>query len=228
MPLLRGLRFEMARYFHAGLIVFLTLSACASLTPKREVVSNVFYATSPKITLRVDTDLTYIGGIKKSSGHPERDGPATITATREVYGFIAAENHRVQRAVAVIIERIRDVGGFYYPELFTSAKNKLEHGVTPLGGKNFQYCTQILGLSSRHILAKLIAEKGYILPNCTMLKRFGRITGSRADTLIVLFYVEALPENDYSCVQWRDGVAAKREQLRDFNKNCQTTFEILK
>jgi hypothetical protein len=204
----------MMKRFSYYLLILAVLGGCAA---ERKVVDNTFYCSFPKFTIRINPDYEYIGQRYTRS---ERWGYDT-------YVFILADNNRIKKVIAIDIEKIST---YYVSDFWGNVENKLDSGVCELGGKKYHHYTNALMPSMKWNTTRLVSDKGFILPNCLLTKRVGRIEGAKGNILFKIYYFEDVTDLGYACRSWKnkDTLSKDRlDRLAQFDKNWHEVFEVL-
>ena len=182
-------RFKMGRFwfsFLSGFIFLLLGSGCSSLQVQREVLSdNTFVANDPKISIAVNPELQYIGN-PNQQGVSESTSGYKLKASSDNYCFVKHAENKVQIALTI---QIRKTEGRFVSNVFRNTKNTIEKGVTESGGKEFQYYAKEVYPSLKSELVQFIADQGYTMGR-GLSKVYGRIYGSRDNTLVKILYYE--------------------------------------
>ena len=204
----------MKKRFFYYLLILAVLGGCAA---ERKVVDNTFYCSFPKFTIRINPDYEYIGQRYTRS---ERWGYDT-------YVFILADNNRIKKVIAIDIEKIST---YYVSDFWGNVENKLDSGVCELGGKKYHHYTNALMPSMKWNMTRLVSDKGFILPNCLLTKRVGRIEGAKGNILFKIYYFEDVTDLGSACRSWKNKDTLSKDQLdrlAQFDKNWHEVFEVL-
>jgi hypothetical protein len=214
----------MKKRFFYYLLILAVLGGCAT---ERKVVDNTFYCSFPKFTIRINTDYEYIGQMKYHSEGKAVNLTYDLRWDHEMYIFILADNNRVKKTIMVDIEKIST---YYVSDFWGNIENKLESGVCELGGKKYHHYTKAVVPSAKWNMTRFVSDKGFILPNCLLTKRVGRIEGAKGNMLFKIYYYEDVTDSGYACRSWknRDTLSKDRlDRLAQFDKNWHEAFEVL-
>jgi hypothetical protein len=216
----------MKRRIFILLILFSFLSGCASLQVKREVVDNVFFSSYPSFTVKVSSDLKYMGHTKRQDIKISVDGSSDLDYKFDYYIWGTEHNNKI---VSLLYCQIEKISTYFVSDFWRSIKNKLEEGKISLGGKYYQYNTKVTYPRGSKSVSGYLLDKGYVTP-CGLFKSAGRLFGARGDYLISIRFYKNLEDSGFSCQSFNkkeDLTDDQREYLREFNKEFDTMFEVL-
>jgi len=202
---------------------------------ERDVLQgNIFYSsTLPKIRMKVHYDLEYIGKTETAKFVEYTDWEGGSPVDRESYLFAHTEDNRILEGVLIRISKLRAEGGYWLPDLFARIKNQLDSGTMKIQGRRYQY--SVFG-SSRVFLRyerDFLTDKGYLIPNCFMVKGLGRIVDADARTLMYILYMEdpsRIRGRKYSCRDWNNAnmlTTEQKEFLKEFTDRSDNNVQIL-
>jgi hypothetical protein len=218
---------EMKKYIHIFLLVltFLILFAGVKLE-ERYVKDNVFHSIYPKLTVNVDPKYTYLGRFDYTLEMESRDGVQGSTVETETYVFVDAVDKQVKGAVYIQIRRQQTK---YIRNLVGDKKANLKTGTCSVGGEEYQCYTRAISVSSDEPIARLIKEKGYLLPDCMLTRAYVRADKDIGSYLIMISYNEDLSPSGFDCKAWQDQTLSTLEQenyLARFEQQSGTSFQI--
>ena len=209
-------------------LAMIFLSSCASLQAKREVVDNTFYSSSnPKVQIKVNPELKYIGETKDVRQRQLVDSPYMVIHRSALYVFVDAEGAKAKKAVAIVIERTE---ASYVSDLYGEVGIFYEKGVSELGGLKFQYCSRLIYPSMKFHLTRFVTDHGYVIPRCIIVKSFSKVYGAQGDIAVTIVYIEAPSGLLHECKDWEPIhplLPDQKEYLEQFNANCDNAFEVL-
>ena len=147
----------------------------------------------------------------------------------ETKSFIFVEDvgQQLKKAAYIQIrrEQTQHVGNF-----LGDAKTNIRSGICSLGQKEYKCFTRAILLSGAEPIAKFISEHGYNLPACVLARTFTRVDFSAGNYLIVLTYLENLPESGPDCSSWQAEQPLTMEQkrfLEQFDRNREASFKVV-
>jgi hypothetical protein len=219
----------MKKLFFYYLLILGVLGGCASLQAKREVVDNTFYSSSnPKIQIKISPEYKYLGEVGDTGSRQAAGSTRMLTHRAKWYVFVVSDASKVNRAVYIRIERTETQ---YTSDLFSYVKSYYERGTCELGGRNFQYCSLLIYPSMSGAATRFVTDQGYVVPRCVLTKSFKKVYGAKGNILLEIEYLEAPPISGYVCTSWGPDSTlwpSQREYIEQFQKNAETSFEILK
>jgi len=213
------------------LLMLALLGSCAALKPKREVVDNILSSSSPKMTVKVDPSLTYLGDLRYGKWTYDVSEYYKKQQTQKVHAFVfvTAEGTMIKKALIIKIHKMKKDRHFTADQL-AHKKNILDRGNLRLAGKRFQYYSKAIIITMGDPVAEYIYNKGYTTPDHVLMTRIMRVR-DLGKTLINFNYYEDISDSgfgDYN--SWRNKDDLYDEQwnyLDESKKNCLTAFEIL-
>ena len=89
------------------LLMLALLGSCAALKPKREVVDNILTSNSPKMRVKVDASLTYLGDLRYGSWTYDVNEYRKKQQTQEIHAFVfvTAEGTMIKKALTIKIQK---------------------------------------------------------------------------------------------------------------------------
>ena len=217
----------MKKYIHISLLalMFLTLFAGVQLE-ERYVKDNVFNSIYPKLMVKVDPKYTYLGRFDYTQEMESRDGVQGSTVETKSYVFVDAADKQVKKSVYIQIRRQQTK---YTGNLVGDKKANLKTGTCSLGGEEYQCYTRAISVSSDEPIARLMQEKGYLLPDCVLTRGYVRADKDIGSYLIMISYNEDLSPSGFDCKAWQDQTLSTIEQenyLARFEQQSRTSFQI--
>jgi hypothetical protein len=212
----------------ACLVLLFLLSGCASLKAKREVFENTFYSSYPEIMIKVSSEFEYVGETSEAEMRQAQDSSYTGNVQKNWYIFIQSDEQRIKKAVSI---KIQKAPTYFVSDIFGRVKNYHDRGTLKLGGASWQYCSVSKDVSMSGIVTRFITEQDYVVPNCSLVKMFGKVLGAQNNYLVTITYLDFPPTSDYACHFWKpnsDLAHSQREYIEQFKKNSETSFKILK
>jgi len=192
------------------------------------VFENTFYSSYPEVQIKIGSEFNYIGETKEAKTRQARDSTYTGTIRTNWYLFVQAEERRVKKSVSIEIQKAPT---YFVSDIYGRVKNFYDRGTCELGGVNWQYCSSLVYLNYSRPVTRFLADKGYVIPNCLLMKSFSKVYGPKGDHLITISYLEVPPTSDYACHRWKpnsDLADSQREYIEQFKKNYETAFVVLK
>ncbi len=217
----------MKRYLFGCAAILACLLLVAAARSDRYVKDNVFHSTSPKLQVKVDPKFKYLGKLDYTV---EQQSPDRLQmASYETRSFIFADgvDQHLKKAAYIQIrrEQTKYVGNF-----LGDAKANIRSGICSLGQKEYKCFTRVIFPSGDEPIAKFISEHGYNLPSCVLARTFARADFSVGNYLIVITYLESLPESGPDCSSWQAEQPLTMEQkrfLEQFDRNRETSFKVV-
>jgi hypothetical protein len=200
--------------------LFVLLLGCASLKPERKVVDNVFYSSYPKVEMRVNPELIYLGELKYHSTKESVSGGKLLSYNHECFIFLQADSKKTAKRLFII--RTQRVETYFVSDLFGRVKNKLDFGTSDIDGHDYQYYIGAIEPKASGEVTKYISDNGYVVPRCALLRRDARVFGSKENLLFSVEYMEDISKFKYECKSWklRDELTEEQELiLKRFNSN---------
>lgn len=123
-------------------ILFLS-AGCAGFQEAERSVNdeNIFFSTrAPKVKIKIDPSLRYIGKIKKTDVI-DFESYDTGYETHEVFifGDIGGYN-TYKKGTIIILSHLDKHGSYYTTDYFSGVKYKLAHKTVKINKKNYQQC----------------------------------------------------------------------------------------
>jgi hypothetical protein len=219
----------MKRLLIPYLLIFVLLPGCASLQAKREVVDNTFYSSSnPKIQIKISPEYKYLGEVRDTGSRQAVSSTRMLTHRAKWYVFVNSDTHKAKRMLSIRIERTETQ---YISDLFSYVKSYYERGTCELGGQSFQYCSLLIYPGMDGAVTRFVTDQGYVVPKCVLTKSFKKVYGAKGNILVDISYMVAPPISGYVCTSWGPDSTlwpSQREYIEQFQKNAETSFEILK
>ena len=219
----------MKKFIHISLLAltFLTLFAGVQLE-ERYVKDNVFHSIYPKLMVKVDPKYTYLGRFDYTMEMESRDGVQRSTVETKSYVFVDAVDKQVKGAVYIQIsrEQMKHIGN-----LVGGIKANLKTGTCRFGEEEYQCHTRVISVSSDEPIARLLKEKGYLLPDCMLTRAYVRADKDIGSYLIMISYNEDLSPSGFDCKAWQDQTLSTLEQenyLARFEQQSRTSFQIIR
>jgi hypothetical protein len=214
--------------------VLIILVGCAELKIQRNVHDNVFYSNKlPQVNIKVNPDFVYLGKAEKNifKNYSSRAGGDTIEHVSYIFAEKGKYNH-LKKVITIHFYTVKG-SGFWLPDLFSGVKTPLDSGVVNIEGNNYQYCVTAHSSPLMGYEQKLISDKGYVLPNCLLVKGYGRRVDSGNKTKFIILYAEDIrfkENNNYQCNRWQNVDTFHSEQknfLSEFLDRCNENLRIL-
>ena len=192
---------------------------------------NLFRSSSqPKIEVRVDSRFNYLGEVNRRIYEDYVTSPGGSHHKQASYIFAhSAKDNTLAAVVIIVFSKIEE--GYYLPDLFSRIKNKLNEGIEKVHGKSFQYCSFTSSSPLEGYQEVFILDKGYLIPNCFMVKAIARKVSIKGDALIKIMYAEdVFHVNGLQCRDWKARNKLTGEQcqfLEEFLARSENSFQIL-
>jgi hypothetical protein len=209
-------------------VILVLLSGCASLKAKREVFENTFYSSYPEIMIKVSSEFEYVGETSEAEMRQAQDSSYKGNVQKNWYIFVQSDKERVKKAVSIKIQRAPT---YFVSDIYGRVENYHDRGTLKLGGASWQYCSVSKNVSMSGIVTRFVTEHGYVLPNCSLYKEFGKVLGAKNNYLITIAYLDFPPTSDYACHFWKpnsDLAYSQREYIEQFKKDAEASFKVLK
>jgi len=216
----------MKKYTFITLLALTFLILFAGAKPERYVKDNVFHSTYPKLGVKVDPKYAYLGQVDYTLEMESRDGVQGGTVETKSYVFVDAVDKQVKRTVYIQMRREQTK---YIGNLLGDIKANLKTGTCNLGGEEYQCYTRVIDVSSDEPTARLVQEKGYLLPDCMLTRAYVRADTDIGSYLIIISYNEDLSPSSLDCKAWQDQTPFTLEQehyLARFEEKSTTFFQI--
>ncbi len=210
----------------------LILSACSHV-PERHVQrdetasKNIFVSEKdPDITIKPNSDFIYIGS-KELYDKGSRD--TQYVEKMEQYTYIYVSQGKAKRILVVKFCTIIDDSYTFLSDFFSfRIKGILARGTELLSdGNKYGYCIGTM-TSEYDDTSMALVEKGYLLPECLMVKEMGRIYSEKYDKKILISYYEDIDDTGIDCSDWQWGLGSKEKKyfIEGFIKRSKEAFYI--
>jgi hypothetical protein len=207
------------------LIFFFVVAATKSET---YVKDNVFYSSSPKLEVKVDTKFNYLGRLDYTMEKPSPDSVQLVAYETKSYVFVDGVDNKLKRAFYVQLRREQTK---YVGNLLGDVRANLMSGICSLGSKEYDCFTRVIFLSADEPIAKFISEQGYGLPACILARTYARVDSGENIYLVAITYFENFSDSGLSCESWQreEQLTEEHKQyLEGFELNCKASFTIIK
>jgi hypothetical protein len=207
------------------LIFFFVVAATKS---ERYVKDNVFYSSSPKLEVKVDTKFNYLGRLDYTMEKPSPDSVQLVAYETKSYVFVDGVDNKLKRAFYVQLRREQTK---YVGNLLGDVRANLMSGICSLGSKEYDCFTRVIFLSADEPIAKFISEQGYGLPACILARTYARADSGENIYLVAITYFENFSDSGLSCESWQreEQLTEEHKQyLEGFERNCKASFTIIK
>ncbi len=218
--------------------LFYSMIACFMLTfgcvkAERKVLDkNIFYSSkNPLLNIKVDPELKFIGKANANIYRDYTTSPGGTFHKNEAYIFGRIHNNTLQSAVIISFSTMRQ--GHYLPDVFSKIKNKIDSGSLKINNKRFHFCIYASSSPLVSYQEIFLDDKGYVIPNCFLVKAYCRRTSIRNDndTRVTIKYLEDIFHGTgYRCRDWKNVNAFEKEQskfLTQFVKRSEQSMQIL-
>ncbi len=206
------------------LLLLALILGCSVLQINREVRENTFVSSYPNLAIKVSPEYKYIGNIDDKSTGQSISG-RDLRYRDDSYSFVKPDKDQAGKVVSIQIETVET---YFVSDFFRNIENPLSKGTTDIGGEKFQYYTRLVKPTMDRDMTRHIAGQGYKMP-VGLEKVFGRIYGAKGNTLVKIYYYEALDNSEFGGRSWNnaDDLSPKQiECLRDFNESAKLAFEL--
>lgn len=187
------------------------LVSCSGMLPRREFIDHTFFASNPKIAVRISDEFVYDEKDQDNRFDFFRSGGESGTnINEEKFHFLDLKN---QKAITIVIAKLSR--GYWNPNLTGGIEHPLELGVTLLNGQKFQ--------------SAVFASQGDN-GDCALVKYFGKITGPQDQTLIKYVYVQGIPMRLGDSARWTSPDklnSAQMSFLQKFNDGCDEDIQFV-
>ena len=218
----------MRNNIHIWIICLIFFVIVAATKSEKFVKDNVFHSSYPKLQVKVDSKLKYLGQLDYTVEQESPDRVQLVSYETKSYVFVGSIDTTLKKAVYIQIRREQTK---YVGNLLGDAKANLKSGMCSLGDKEYTCFTRLIFLSPNEPIAKFISEQGYGLPACVLARTYARVDSTMGNYLIVMTYLENLPPSGLSCESWlvEDRLTTEHEQYIElFDSNCKASFTIIK
>ena len=219
---------SMKKYFLLSfkcLFLIALIIGCSTLQAKRAVNENTFVSSAPDLSVKVGSEFKFIGSPSETTQGPSVGG-RDLRYRFESYCFVAPDKDQAKKVVAISIQTVET---YYVSDWYRDIKNTLDTGTIDLRGKKYHYYTYPLQPGLNNYMVRHISQQGYAMP-FGLTKVFGRVYGAKGDTLVKIYYYEALNNAEFDNKSWKntDGLSQKQiDYLKDFNERARSAFELI-
>lgn len=206
-----------------GFIFLIFCFGCAST----QVTENLFVSKNPDLSVLVEPAFKYIGTNKGRWGQ-DSVGNMKFLNYEEESSFFIKEKSGEKIGKSILILSIQKVETQYTIDLFPKIVKHLENDMTTLGNDKYQYITQIEYPTTKNHKMRWLKDNGIIFPTCVILKRHARAV--YPNTLMVIEYLEELPDGGDRCHNWLNKDFFKDDQkefVKLFSKRAQDSFKFV-
>ena len=223
----KGWSNAMKRYLYDYAAILVCLLLVGAVKSDGYVKENVFHSSSPKLQVKVDPRFKYLGKLDHTLEQQSPDRLQMVSYETKSFIFVEDVGQQLKKAAYIQIrrEQTKYVGNF-----LGDAKANIRSGICSLGQKEYKCFTRAILLSGAEPIAKFISEHGYNLPACVLARTFTRVDFSAGNYLIVLTYLENLPESGPDCSSWQAEQPLTMEQkrfLEQFDRNREASFKVV-
>ena len=218
----------MRSHLDVYVVSLLCLLLIAATKSERFVRDNVFHSSHPKLQVKVDSKLNYLGQLDYTVEQESPDRIQWVRYETKSYVFVDSLDTTLKKAVYVQLRREQTK---YVGNLLGDARANVKSGLCSLGGEEYACFTRLIFLSPNEPIAKFISEQGYSLPACVMARTYSRVDSNLGNYLVVITYLENLPPSGLSCESWlmENRLTTEQEQyIEQFDRNCKASFTIVK
>jgi hypothetical protein len=217
-----------AAYLFIPICLVVSLS-CAGIGDKRYVENNTFISSYPKMAIKVNPELKYVGeyhgDIFKQATFDMDMRSAKLERVFHIFCQKASDGNAKR---GIVISTYGLPGGYYWlSEPFTSEKGKkgkLDTGETEVAGMNWQYAMW----TTKNFFGPakdFVHDAGYSTTNQHLVFAIGRILTHEKDTTMLLYYVEDLEHCGYPHKMFSEG---KSKFIDEFMQRGFNAFQFLK
>ena len=167
----------------AFIMISLALMAgCAGLQTERKVVpGNVFTSNHPKLTVKVDDSLTYLGNFRYS---PFSHGPQRL----EYFVFAKADGQQAERILILLFQTITDPSYIWVHKPSSEKEKYIDSGHVILGGKSWQY--YVRGFRPIQWETSFFEKHGLQVSNLYLMKACVRSSFFGSRSIVHIVYAE--------------------------------------
>jgi hypothetical protein len=217
----------MRRYIYGCAAILFCLLLVGAAKSDRYVKDNVFHSSSPKLQVKVDPRFKYLGRLDYTVEQQTPDRLQMASYETRSFIFVDGFDQQLKKAAYIQIrrEQTKYVGNF-----LGDAKENIRSGICSLGQKEYKCFTRLIFSAGDEPIAKFISEHGYNLPVCVLARTFTRVDFSAGNYLVVLTYLETLPESGPDCSSWQAEQPLTMEQkrfLEQFDRNREDSFKVV-
>jgi hypothetical protein len=214
------------------LSVFL-ITACSNV-PVREIKRDdtvsknmLISPKDPEITVKPNSDFTYLG---KQELYDKDNTDNKYIEKVEQHTYVYASQGKAKKILIIKFYSILEGSDYTFSGLFWNFKHIISQGTILLNDNNkYSYCIGVKPSKYDDVALALI-EKGFLLPDCFMIKETGRIYSSKFNKKLVISYYEDIADSGIDCQEWEWGQMSKEKKyfLEGFIKRSKESFEIEK
>ena len=217
----------MKRYLYGCAAILVCLLLVGAAKSDRYVKDNLFQSSSPKLQVKVDPRFKYLGKLDHTVEQQSPDRLQMVSYETKTFIFVEDGGQQLNKAAYIQIrrEQTKYVGNF-----LGDAKANIRSGICSLDQKEYKCFTRVIFLSGAEPIAKFISEHGYHLPACVLARTFARADFSAGNYLIVITYLENLPESGPDCSSWQAEKPLTMEQkrfLEQFDRSREASFKVV-
>jgi hypothetical protein len=163
----------------------LGLIACSGLMPKRDFIDHTFYATSPKLAIRLSDDFILDDKDESNSFNFFSSGGESGTNVREEnFQFINPEQ---KKAFTLSISKINR--GFWRSDLLDGIEHPLKTSVMRAYERDYQSAVFVTR-----------TDDG----SCLLVRYIGAHANANHQTLVNAYYLQEIPPRLGGCEDWKD------------------------
>jgi hypothetical protein len=230
----REAEMERKKYF-LFLFILLFSTGCANI--ERNVSDeNVFFSTDiPKIKIKIDSSLKYIGKMKKTDSEG-LDMADNFFEKHEafIFGNIGDDN-TFKKGVIIQFNSLTTMYVSYSTDYFSGIKYILKPTKSiKINNKNYQQCIFPARFYFQNEIRDIIFDQGYVIPNWFLMRGFSRNVSSKNNVVMLIYYMEEISsfnkENEYSISDWKEINKLREDQqkrLDEFMTECQKNVRFL-
>lgn len=217
----------------------LALSGCAGVPVRGNVQDNVFTSTySPKITVKISPDLTYMGKSEVTRRIPTIYGQYAGETVRVLYiRYLFCEtweNREIRKMCSIILSRILDEYTVQPKAPLKGAKFDITPGELDQVEVNLKEPYQAVEDPLSYGINRYVYEAGLTMDlstaGCYLIKPVAREISVDSRTLLVIYYAEQI-EKAGTCREWNKPVTiltdAQKERIGTFLRNSDEYVHIL-
>jgi hypothetical protein len=189
---------------------------------------NVFISKKdPEIKIKPNSDFTYLGSQEL---YDKDNSDSKYIEKVEEHTYIYLSQGKAKKILSIRFYSILESDYTFSPDFFSfRLKGVLSKGTVALNdGNKYSYCIGIMASKFDDTAMSLI-EKGYLLPECFMVKETGRIYSKKFDKRILITYYEDLGDTGIDCSEWQWGKDSKEKKyfMEGFIKRSKEAFEVI-
>ena len=169
--------------FFCFLVLLTSLMACSGLMPRRDFIDHTFYATSPKLAIRISDHFKLDDKKQSSSFNFFSSGGETGTDIREeTFHFLNLEQ---KKAFTLGISKINH--GYWRPNLLDWIEYPLETGVIHANGQDYQ--SAVFAIKT---------DDG----SCLLVRYLAALADANCQTLVRAYYLQEISPRLGGCEEW--------------------------